>query len=716
MHPWPHPTPRSFSLFDQLTPDSFGGIYPNVHVAQIPSTMSVELIITFGLIIVGLIPLATILRSGATRAVLLLLVAALVAGAWHWQKGRLKNEAHRMQRLEKAPRESPPGNYVGSSTCRACHPHEFTSWHDSYHRTMTQYPSAENVRGNFDRVTLQFDGDRYHLEKDSQGYWVEMVDPDWKYSQLLKQAAHREGRGPAVIPEPNPPRARLPITLMTGSHHMQTYWVPSRFGNLQFNLPFTYVFESQRWAPRHDVFLLNPDKHYSMQLWNTVCLTCHATAGQPRQNPQTKQLDSEAAELGISCEACHGPGGEHVRANQSPIRRYTQHSRASASRRARPIAPSSGNPSVADSTIFNPGQADHVKASETCGQCHAIRLKVDSADWFQHGLGFQAGQDLEARAPLVHYEDPTAPGTPDRKRSVMEGSFWKDGQVRVSGRDFNGLAASPCYQRGELSCLSCHSLHNYQSTSHQLAPTMESNAACLQCHEKTGTDLEAHTHHSPGSSGSLCFNCHMPHTSYGLLKAIRSHKITSPTVRETIETGRPNACNLCHLDRPLAWTAERLATWYRQPTSSLDVTQTNASSAALLLLRGDAGQRALIAWHAGWSEAIHAAGDEWLAPYLAELLVDPYSVVRYIAQRSLRRLPGFDHVDYDYLGPVEQREQARQRVHHLWNQQRASRVNALSATKPGRSAVFIRPDGSLDEAPFRAQLGLRNDRKMELLE
>lgn len=704
-------------MFGRHTPDSFGGNYPNVHVAQMPSTMSVELIITCGLIVVGLIPLATILRSGTTRAVLLLLAAALGAGAWHWQKGRQQNEAHRTRLLAKAPREGPLESYVGSSTCRACHPHEFTSWHDSYHRTMTQYPSPENVRGNFDRVTLQFDGDRYHLEKDDQGYWVEMVDPDWKYSQLLKQAAHREGRGPAVSPEPNPPRTRLPITLMTGSHHMQTYWVPSRFGNLQFNLPFTYVFESQRWAPRHDVFLLNPDKHYSMQLWNTVCLTCHATAGQPRQDPKNKQLDSQAAEMGISCEACHGPGGEHVRANQSPLRRYAQHSRTSALGPARKSATSSASPEVADPTIFNPGRANHAKASETCGQCHAIRLKVDSADWFQHGLRFQAGQDLEARAPLVHYEDPIAPGTPDRKRSVMEGSFWNDGQVRVSGRDFNGLAASPCYQRGELSCLSCHSLHNYQNTAHQLAPTMESNAACLQCHNKMGANLEAHTHHSPGSSGSLCYNCHMPHTSYGLLKAIRSHKITSPTVRETIETGRPNACNLCHLDRPLAWTADHLAAWYQQATPPLDAAQTNVSSAALLLLCGDAGQRALIAWHAGWSEAIQAAGHDWLAPYLAELLVDPYSVVRYIAQRSLRRLPGFAQFDYDYLGPVEQREQARQRAHQFWDQQRASRASAPATTnKPGRSAVFIRPDGSLDEPPFRAQLRLRNDRKMELLE
>ena len=30
------------------------------------------------------------------------------------------------------------GGYIGSSGCKSCHQKEFTSWHGSYHRTMTQ--------------------------------------------------------------------------------------------------------------------------------------------------------------------------------------------------------------------------------------------------------------------------------------------------------------------------------------------------------------------------------------------------------------------------------------------------------------------------------------------------------------------------------------------------------------------------------------------------
>ncbi len=54
------------------------------------------------------------------------------------------------------------------------------------------------------------------------------------------------------------------------------------------------------------------------------------------------------------------------------------------------------------------------------------------------------------------------------------------------------------------------------------------------------------------------YNVHMPHTLYGLLKAERRLEIDSPTVAAGVYAGRPNACNLCHLDQTLAWAAERL--------------------------------------------------------------------------------------------------------------------------------------------------------------
>ena len=59
------------------------------------------------------------------------------------------------------------------------------------------------------------------------------------------------------------------------------------------------------------------------------------------------------------------------------------------------------------------------------------------------------------------------------------------------------------------------------------------------------------------------------------------------------------------------------------------------------LLKGDAGQRAIIAQSMGWAPAQQASGGGWLAPYLALSAKDSYDAVRYIASRSLSTLPPF---------------------------------------------------------------------------
>jgi len=133
----------------------------------------------------------------------------------------------------------------------------------------------------------------------------------------------------------------------------------------------------------------------------------------------------------------------------------------------------------------------------------------------------------------------------------------------------------------------------------------------------------------------------MPYTTYGLLKTIRSHQISSPSVQASLDTGRPNACNLCHLDKTLAWTADALKQWYATPTPPLDDDDRSVAASLMWLLRGDAGQRAIVAQSMGWDAAQQASGTGWMTPYLALLQKDSYDAVRYIAARSLKTLPEF---------------------------------------------------------------------------
>jgi predicted CXXCH cytochrome family protein len=224
----------------------------------------------------------------------------------------------------------------------------------------------------------------------------------------------------------------------------------------------------------------------------------------------------------------------------------------------------------------------------------------------------------------------------------LESIFYKDGTVRVGGREYNALLKSPCYERGsaerKLGCLSCHQMHGSEPDD-QLGSEMGGNAACTQCHQQLASQVSEHSHHKPDSAGSLCYNCHMPHTSYALLKAIRSHRITSPNLEQSLNAQRPSACNLCHLDKSLAWTAKSLDSWYGQPQPTMDE-NAELPAGAVLLLSGDAATRAIAAWHMGQPKLRAFQATAWLKPLLVRAQQDPYRAVAFIADRSLRSLPG----------------------------------------------------------------------------
>jgi len=234
-----------------------------------------------------------------------------------------------------------------------------------------------------------------------------------------------------------------------------------------------------------------------------------------------------------------------------------------------------------------------------------------------------------------------------------------------------------------MSCLSCHEMHQAADDlrpreewgDDQLHPGMRGNTACTQCHDEYEDEsfLAAHTHHAPSSTGSNCYNCHMPYTTYGLLKGIRSHEVSSPDVRASVETGRPNACNQCHLDKTMGWAAQRLKEWYGITPPGLTAEQREIAASILWALKGDAGQRALMAWSFGWEPARTVSGTDWFAPFLATLAGDPYHAVRYIAYRSLKDLPSASGLRYDYMMERPERDRAVMQVIQRWIPQQASK-------------------------------------------
>jgi hypothetical protein len=477
--------------------------------------------------------------------------------------------------------------------------------------------------------------------------------------------------------------------MTTGSHHQQIFWYETGNSRVLGQLPVIWLTADQKWIPRRSALMAPPAAHSMPETgaWNGVCVACHSTNGRPAFDTpfgskpiDTQSADTSAVEFGIACESCHGPAADHVARNRNPWRRYALHL--------------SGAP---DPTIVQPARLDAARGSQVCGQCHSFWEFADGRDERdanQHGLRYRPGTDLTTDRLIVQ---PTSNLSSPRIQELLAADagfvrdmFWSDGMVRATGREYNGLIESPCFKRATdakrtMTCFSCHTMHKTADDARsldawaddQIAPDAAGNRACVQCHPNS----TSHSHHRAESSGSSCYNCHMPYTTYGLLKTIRSHQISSPSVQASLETGRPNACNLCHLDKTLAWTADALARWFGTTRPELGDDEQQVAASLLWLLRGDAGQRAIIAQSMGWApaqETLPVTSRGWLQPYLALLQRDSYDAVRYIASRSLASLPAFQR----------------------------------DALPRGNRQLLITSDGKFDAAIVNRLVGARNNRRI----
>src|ERR1700693_4269650 len=107
--------------------------------------------------------------SGSKKWALLFLIVVCVstiAGAKKWSSHQALWAIEREKLAEILPREGRPDGYVSSKKCQACHPGEYSSWHRTFHRTMTQFASRQSVKGNFENQDLELDGENFSLHRE----------------------------------------------------------------------------------------------------------------------------------------------------------------------------------------------------------------------------------------------------------------------------------------------------------------------------------------------------------------------------------------------------------------------------------------------------------------------------------------------------------------------------------------------------------------------
>ena len=585
--------------------------------------------------------------------------------------------------VARRPRQQLGDGYISSSACRECHPENHASWHASYHRTMTQVASTRTALTSFDGVEVRVGDQQVQLEVEGDQLWATMDDLD-------------------APPADRPKRIRRPIALTTGSHHMQIYWYATGQSRVLGQLPIVYLTADDQWIPAAATLLQAPvaGGYSNTGRWNQSCVYCHSTHGRTAPT-DTGEVDTQAAEFGISCEACHGPAADHVDFHR-------------------------GQPTPGQlDPIVHPAKLSNQLSSQVCGACHSFTAAL-TLEEYQHdlleGYRYRPGDDITETRLVEGVNDATrahlARSGGDHE-IYFRSRFWSDGMVRTAGREFNGLVGSPCYtaKSGGMTCYSCHSMHHSSDDSRtvkewaddQLKPEALHDGGCTQCHSADSYQSTGHTHHRAESSGSRCYNCHMPHTTYGLLKSVRSHQIDRPSVSAELATGRPNACNLCHLNQTLGWTAEHLTRWYGAPEVELSLDQKSVSAVAMWSLTGDAGLRALAAIGMGWKPAVEASGDGWMAPLLASLLEDPYDAVRYCAARSLRQIEAYQELRYDHVGTPLQRARVASQVLETWNRQ----PRAAGLRQP---ATLIDPEGKLRQDVFSRLRQKRDNAVVNLAE
>ncbi|MSQ94850.1 MAG: hypothetical protein EXR98_09880 [Gemmataceae bacterium] len=579
---------------------------------------------------------------GAGRGIALGLLAILApAGAWCALELTHRNEP-------PPPEDQTASEPISAQSCFKCHESHYKSWQRTYHRTMTTEAAPENIKADFGNVLHHYQGVTSHMTQEGNRFFLETIDPGWE-EHIMRQGLPLDKAGPA-------PRRKLSVDRIVGSHWFQQLLHRDEKGRY-LRLPMVYHIVENRWIHVNGAFL-GPSRHYFGQtaIWNETCVFCHNT--RPIKNPlitpgQPPGYATEVGELGISCEACHGAGERHVRAHQNPARRLAQHY--------------SGE---ADLTIVNPAKLPVVRADDICARCHGGTMPRHK-EWNKKTYAdpYLAGRDLrrfwylpysEAEQKL-HQDGADVVASPPPP-GPLDGRFWGDGTPLTTALEYQGMAMSACYENGhgKMSCLTCHSMHQ-SDPNHQVKAGMLTNAACYSCHPGYRDKLVQHTHHAADSAGSLCYNCHMPHQVYSLLEVHRSHRISVPRVRDSVSSGKPHACNLCHLDKSLGWTQEHLGKRYGTKPEVLSDDDRKIASSLLHLARNDARSRSIVAGAFGWPPAQEASGRDWPVLLLTRSLEhERYEAVRYLLYRSIRSLHGTAAGDYNYQGtPTERANQIR---------------------------------------------------------
>ena len=406
--------------------------------------------------------------------------------------------------------------YRGRESCRECHEKEYDLFLGSDHDMAMDVANPESVLGDFNNASFTHFGITSRFYTSDGKYFVNTEGPEGKMEDYE-------------------------ISYVFGFRPLQQYLIAFPGGKYQC-LPICWDTRpadqgGQRWFHIYQDERIPPDDvlHWTRvtQNWNYMCAECHSTNLRKNYVYKEKAYHTTWSEIDVSCEACHGPGSEHI----DWAERVEQGSSPD-------IYPNMGlvvrlmdtdnatwvfDPDSVTARRSVPRQSDELV--QMCSRCHARRA-VATEDYY-HG-----GSLLDTHWPSLLEED----------------LYFADGQIQEEVYVYASFLQSKMYQAGVV-CKDCHEPHSSKVY-------VQGNALCYRCHMATEYGSRKHHFHDPAKEGASCFECHMHERTYMVVDPRRDHSIRIPRPDLSDKLGTPNACNQCHDDKTTQWATRYLREWY----------------------------------------------------------------------------------------------------------------------------------------------------------
>jgi len=404
-----------------------------------------------------------------------------------------------------------PPEYVGSESCSGCHEAEFAAWQGSHHALAMQRASPETVLGDFSDAEFEHFGMVSSFHEESGTFVARTDNADGEVQDF-------------------------PIKYVFGVTPLQQYLVEFPGGRLQ-TLPLAWDSRpasdgGQQWFhiyPDEGIDFTDP-LHWTgrEQNWNYMCAECHSTKLEKNYNVVTDTFDTTWSEINVGCEGCHGPGSGHVTQADSGdfnSRRGFLTNLDDSGRAVWEMNPETGIADRSEVRLRPPAQP------EACGRCHSRRSVTKS--------------EYEFGKPLTDTHSP----------SLLEDQlYFADGQIREEVYVYGSFLQSRMYQAG-VSCGDCHEPH-----SARLRTGDAPSDICSTCHLPAKFATTEHSQHA--DDDVTCVDCHMTSRNYMVVDGRRDHSFRIPRPDISAETGSPNACSSCHVDRDSDWAVESFVTLF----------------------------------------------------------------------------------------------------------------------------------------------------------